>query len=190
MGTIVAYNNDCHSDLHRFFETCAERIIQCCSDLKIPYEPVSPPNLTEEVLFGHIPNHEVCFIAAHGMSDAIVNEKDENVISTRSAIYSLEGKVFYAISCHVGQTLKDELMRIGTRVFVGYSDDLRVTYELEDMISEVAVSGLVSLLNGNTPETAKAKMVEEYDKRINETSDILKKAILMHDKEYLCFEFA
>jgi hypothetical protein len=189
MGTIIAYNNDGHSDLHRFFESCADCIKECCASLDDTYESVYPPNLTETVLLGHIPNHDVCFIAAHGTQDAILNEKEETVISTRSAIYDLKGKVFYAVSCFVGKTLKDELMRVGARVFVGYSEDLRLTERIEDDFSKVAVSGLVNLLNGDAPEEAKNKMIEEYDRCINETSNFIDKAALMHNKEYLCFDF-
>lgn len=47
-SVLIAYNNAPNTELHTFFESCADDAKQFCFDYKHTYTPVCPPNLTEQ----------------------------------------------------------------------------------------------------------------------------------------------
>ena len=49
MGKVlIAYNNDSGTELHDFFESCADEAKQICVDNGIDYTAVCPPDLDEQ----------------------------------------------------------------------------------------------------------------------------------------------
>ena len=85
MGKVlIAYNNDSGTVLHDFLESCADEAKQICADNGIDYTAVCPPDLDEQSVVGVMPDHHLCFIAAHGDADGIYNQDDEAIVSTRT----------------------------------------------------------------------------------------------------------
>lgn len=89
MGKVlIAYNNDSETVLHDFFESCADEAKQICADNGINYSSVCPPDLNEQSVVGVMPDHHLCFIAAHGDVDGIYNEDAKAVVSIRTTNYN------------------------------------------------------------------------------------------------------
>lgn len=188
MGNVlIAYDNDSQTSLHSFFESCADEVKQYCVDNGLQYTNICPPELTEQNVVGNMNNHCVCFIAAHGDVNGVYNNNDEDVITVHTANYDLADKVFYAVSCSCGVNLKQELKRIGLGTFVGYNDVLTIV-EFDDSFRECAMSGLKSLLSGDSKEEAKKKMLAKYDECIDKATSPFVQAYLIQNKECLCFE--
>lgn len=184
---LLAYNNAADVPLHAFFENCADEVKQCCVDNGHAYTDVCPPNLTENNVVGKMEGHTICMLASHGDAYGVYNENDADVVSTRTTNYNFNGKIFYAISCGCAQHLLPHLKSIGVSAFVGYDDQL-VVVESDSSFVESAISGLISLLNGDSKEVAKQKMYDSYTKNINEATDKNIKRFLLHNREHLCFE--
>lgn len=94
-------------------------------------------------------SHSLCVFAAHGSSDSIVNENDDEVISTRTTNYVFKGKGLYAISCSCASSLLPELSRIGISIFVGYDDDFRLSGDAGVFVN-CALSGFRSFAEGKS----------------------------------------
>ena len=94
MGKVlIAYNNDSGTVLHDFLESCADEAKQICADNGIDFSSACPPDLDEQNVVSVMPDHHLCFIAAHGDVDGIYNEDDEAIVSTRTTNYNF--KVLY-----------------------------------------------------------------------------------------------
>lgn len=186
---LIAYNNDCETMLHDFFESCADEAKQICTDNNIVFSSAYPPRLNEQSVVGEMQNHCFCFFAAHGDADGIYNENYEDVVSVRTTNYNFKDKGFYSIACHCAQNLHPRLRMIGLRLFVGYNDNFHVRGDHTPFISS-AMAGLKSFLRGDTVKMAKEKMVEEFDSQIEllDTTDPMAAIELMHNKEHLVFE--
>lgn len=184
---LVAYNNAHDANLHTFFEDCADEVKQSCVNNGHEFTDVCPPNLTEGNVVGKMNEHTTCMLAAHGDAYGVYNDNEDNVVTTRTTNYNLSGKVFYAISCDCAQHLLPQLRSIGVSTFVGYDDKLTVI-ESDHSFVESAVSGLVSLLNGDSKEAAKQKMFDSYTENMNKAISKDIKRILLHNREHLCFE--
>ena len=63
---LIAYNNDGYSDLHMFFESCADTAKQHCYNKGKTYNSIFPPTLTEDNVIRAMNDCEICFIASHG----------------------------------------------------------------------------------------------------------------------------
>ena len=188
--TLIAYNNDTSVKLHDFFELCGDEMKQYCYDNQITYTLLTPPNLTEKDVMTLMEKHDVCFIAAHGDSDGIGNEKDDDVISIHTTNYNLEKKVVYCISCYCALNLCPYLMQIGAHVFVGYNNTFEVTGEHSPFIVS-ALSGLKMLLAGADVKTAREQMNQSYNEQIDsmdKSGNVWEAMSLLHDKEALVFE--
>ena len=95
MGKVlIAYNNDSGTVLHDFLESCADEAKQICADNGIEYSSVCPTDLNEKSVVGVMPDHNLCFIAAHGDAGGIYNEDDEAVVSTHTTNYNFKGIFF------------------------------------------------------------------------------------------------
>lgn len=184
---LIAYNDASQTELHSFFESCADGVKQLCFENNYDYTSVYPPNLTEHNVISSMDKHAICFVASHGDSEGIYNEKDNYVVSTKTTNYSLSGKIFYAISCLCANKLMPELKRIGLETFVGYDDNLRVV-ESEPMFCESAIEGLKAILEKNDKSTAKKRMLDKYTELINNAPSEDIKMLLLHNREHLCFE--
>ena len=127
MGKVlIAYNNDSGTVLHDFLESCADEAKQICADNGIDYSSTCPPDLNEQGVVGVMPNHQLCFIAAHGDADGIYNEDDEAVVSTCTTNYNFKGKGLYCVAYLCAQNLHPHLKALGARFFVGYNDTFNV----------------------------------------------------------------
>lgn len=185
---LIAYNNDSGSTLHDFFESCADKAKQICIDNGIEYTSICPPDLNEQNVVGVMPDHQLCFIAAHGDVDGIYNEDGEAVVSIRTTNYNFNGKGFYSVACYCSQNLHPQLKALCLRVFVGYNDIFRVKGELEPFVNS-AMSGLNSFLSGDNAEVAKEKMLIAYDKQIASLdANSWEAKYLVHNKESLVFD--
>lgn len=187
---LIVYNNDSSVLLHDFFESCGDEVRQCCCDCQVDYTPIVPPDMTEGNVMQAMENHQVCFIAGHGYADGICDEKDEDVVSTRTTNYNLQDKAFYSVSCLCGINLCPSLMQIGAKLFVGYNDAFIVNGNYTPFL-ESSLSGIKSLINGETAQVAKDKMYRVYDEQIEEAydnADVFTALHLLHNKESLVFE--
>lgn len=183
---LVAYNNDPGTDLHDFMQSCADVARQICVDNDHKYTLVGVPQLTEHNVISAMPNHQICFIAAHGDKDGVYNESDADVVTIHTTNYNFANKGFYSISCLCAQNLCPELMRIGLRLFVGYRAPFYVG-DQENVFLDCAIEGLKQLLTGKTKEIASKAMLDKYDEIID-TLPFKDKILLLHNKENLVFE--
>lgn len=186
-GILIAYDNT--SSLHDFFEACADKAKQECSDNEIKYNSVYPPNLTAGNVIGVMPEHQLCFIAAHGDNDGIYNESDQAIISIKTTNYNFDRKGLYSIACSCAKNLHPHLQRIGLRLFVGYDRPFRTKGDIEPFVIS-AMSGLKSVLSGDNIEDAKEKMRVSFDEQIEilNEKDPFAASLLLHNKEALVFE--
>lgn len=191
MGKVViAYNNDSGTKLHDFFELCADEAKQICADNSIEFSSVCPPDLNEQSVIGIMPDHQLCFIAAHGEADGIYNEDYNAIVSTRTTNYNFNGKGLYSVVCLSAQNLHPHLTTIGLRFFVGYNNTFNVRGESEPFVNS-AMAGLKSFLSGDNVEVAKEKMLATYDEQIAslDATDPMAAIELVHNKEALVFEY-
>lgn len=190
MGKVlIAYNNDSGTVLHDFLESCADEAKQICADNGIDYSSVCPPDLNEQSVVGAMPDHHLCFIAAHGDVDGIYNEDDEAIVSTRTTNYNFKGKGLYGVACLCAQNLHPHLKVLGLRFFVGYNDTFNVRGEREPFVIS-AMAGLKSFLSGENADVAKEKMLTTYDEQIValDVTDPMAAIELVHNKEALVFD--
>lgn len=190
MGKVlIAYNNDSGTVLHDFLESCADEAKQICADSGIDYSSVCPPDLNEQSVVGVMPDHHLCFIAAHGDVDGIYNEDDEAIVSTRTTNYNFKGKGLYGVACLCAQNLHPYLKALGLRFFVGYNDTFNVRGERDPFVNS-AMAGLKSFLSGENVEVAKEKMLATYDEQIAllDATDPMAAIELVHNKEALVFD--
>ncbi len=190
MGKVlIAYNNDSGTVLHDFLESCADEAKQICADNGIDYSSVCPPDLNEQSVVGAMPDHHLCFIAAHGDVDVIYNEDDEAIVSTRTTNYNFKGKGLYSVACLCAQNLHPHLKALGLRFFVGYNDTFNVRGEREPFFNS-ALAGLKSFLAGENADAAKEKMLTTYDEQIValDATDPMAAIELVHNKEALVFD--
>lgn len=190
MGKVlIAYNNDSGTVLHDFLESCADEAKQICADNGIDYSSVCPPDLNEQSVVGVMPDHHLCFIAAHGDVDGIYNEDDEAIVSTRTTNYNFKGKGLYGVACLCAQNLHPHLKVLGLRFFVGYNDTFNVRGEREPFVIS-AMAGLKSFLSGENADVAKEKMLTTYDEQIValDVTDPMAAIELVHNKEALVFD--
>lgn len=190
MGKVlIAYNNDSETVLHDFFESCADEAKQICADNGINYSSVCPPDLNEQSVVGVMPDHHLCFIAAHGDVDGIYNEDAKAVVSIRTTNYNFKDKGLYSVACRCAQNLHPHLKALGLRFFVGYNDTFNIRGEHEPFINS-AMAGLKSLLSGDNVDIAKEKMLTAYDEQIValDATDSMAAIELVHNREALIFE--
>lgn len=190
MGKVlIAYNNDSETVLHDFFESCADEAKQICADNGINYSSVCPPDLNEQSVVGVMPDHHLCFIAAHGDVDGIYNEDAKAVVSIRTTNYNFKDKGLYSVACRCAQNLHPHLKALGLRFFVGYNDTFNIRGEHEPFINS-AMAGLKSLLSEDNVDIAKEKMLTAYDEQIValDATDPMAAIELVHNREALFFE--
>lgn len=190
MGKVlIAYNNDSETVLHDFFESCADEAKQICADNGINYSSVCPPDLNEQSVVGVMPDHHLCFIAAHGDVDGIYNEDAKAVVSIRTTNYNFKDKGLYSVACRCAQNLHPHLKALGLRFFVGYNDTFNIRGEHEPFVNS-AMAGLKSLLSGDNVDIAKEKMLTTYDEQIValDATDPMAAIELVHNREALIFE--
>ena len=190
MGKVlIAYNNDSGTVLHDFLESCADEAKQICADNGIDYTAVCPPDLDEQSVVGVMPDHHLCFIAAHGDADGIYNQDDEAIVSTRTTNYNFKGKGLYSVACLCAQNLHPHLKTLGLRFFVGYNDTFNVRGQHAPFINS-AMAGLKSFLSGESADVAKEKMLKTYDEQIValDATDPMAAIELVHNKEALVFD--
>ena len=190
MGKVlIAYDNDSGTVLHDFLESCADEAKQICADNCIDYTAVCPPDLDEQSVVGVMPDHHLCFIAAHGDADGIYNQDGEAIVSTRTTNYNFKGKGLYSVACLCAQNLHPHLKALGLRFFVGYNDTFNVRGEHTPFVNS-AMAGLKSFLSGESADVTKEKMLTTYDEQIValDATDPMAAIELVHNKESLVFE--
>lgn len=186
---LIAYNNDTGTVLHDFFESCADEAKQICYDSNVDFASVCPPNLNEQSVCSNISDCQICVIAGHGDADGIYNETGGPIVSVHTTNYNYSGKGFYSVACSCAQNLYPHLKAIGVKVFVGYSDIVRVKGELEPYVNS-AMAGLKNFLAGDNAKMAKEKMLTTYDEQIASLDvNSWERKFLVHNKESLVFEF-
>ena len=186
---LIAYNNDSTTVLHDFLESCADEAKQICIYKHVDYTSVCPPNLNEQSVIGAMQEHQLCFFAGHGDADGIYNEYEEAVVSIYTTNYNFKDKGLYCIACSCAQKLHPHLKVHGLHFFVGYNSTFNVRGERKPFI-DTAMSGLKSLLNGDTLKVAKEKMIATYDQQIADLdiTDPMAAVELVHNKEALVFD--
>lgn len=189
MGKVlIAYNNEPGTVLRDFIESCSDEARQVCVDNQIDYTPICPPDFDEQHVVGEMATHQLCVVVAHGDPYGIYNEKDEDVLSTRTTNYNFAGKGLYGVVCLCAQNLLPQLRTIGIKYFVGYDKEFSVVGDRTPFITS-AMSGLRSFLSGEDASHAKAKMFQVFDEQIAELNKTNPRAAieLAHDREALVF---
>lgn len=190
MNSILIAFNSCPGDpSHSFFQSCADDARQLCADFGISFTSKTGDDLAEQGIMQAMESHALCIFASHGSSDSIVDENENDVISTRTTNYAFSGKGLYAVSCWCAQSLMPELCRIGLSLFVGYDDEILFAGD-ESVFVDCALSGLRSFIEGKRFDLAKADMLSFFDeaiKKAGESSNPFEKMFLLHDKESLIF---
>lgn len=145
--------------------------------------------MDEQSVVGVMPDHHLCFIAAHGDADGIYNQDGEAIVSTRTTNYNFKGKGLYSVACLCAQNLHPHLKALGLRFFVGYNDTFNVRGEHAPFVNS-AMAGLKSFLSGESADVTKEKMLTTYDEQIValDATDPMAAIELVHNKEALVFE--
>lgn len=159
---LIAYNDDISESSRQFFDDCATDIRNFCAENGIDFQIITPPQLETQNLMDSVLDSQICYIASHGRTDAIVNEKDNDIISFRTTNYNLDGKALFAVSCYCAETLKDELIRIGLKLFVGYRSKY-TEFPGYDEFYTSANSGLKVFVKGASVLEVKETMYKVYD---------------------------
>lgn len=186
---LIAFNSCPDDSSHSFFQSCADEARQLCADASIPCTSKTGDDLAEQMVMQSMESHSFCIFASHGSYDSIVDEKGNDVISTRTTNYVFSGKGLYAISCWCARSLMPELCRIGLSLFVGYEDEIRFSGD-ESVFVDCALSGLRSFVSGKCLSQAKEDMLSSFDeaiKKAGESPNPFEKMFLLHDKESLVF---
>lgn len=186
---LIAYNSRPDDDAHNFFQSCADEVRQVCTDLGCGCVIKTRDELTEQVIMQSMISHSLCVFAAHGSSDSIVNENDDEVISIRTTNYVFKGKGLYTISCSCASSLLPELSRIGISIFVGYNKDFLFSGN-ESVFVNCALSGFKSFAEGKSFGQAQSDMLASFDeaiRKVEDSSNPFEKMFLLRDKESLVF---
>ncbi len=186
---LVAYNSRPDDTSHNFFQSCADEARQICADMGLNCTMKTGNDMTEQTVRSLMNLHSLCILAAHGSSDSIINENDNDVISTRTTNYVFCGKGLYAISCSCASSLLPELIRIGISIFIGYDDVLRFSGD-ESVFVNCALSGFRSFAAGRSFRDAQSDMLASFDEAIqnaDKSSNPFEKMFLLRDKESLVF---
>ena len=164
---LIAYNDDVSENSRQFFYDCATDIRNYCLTKGLDVDLLTPPNLTESQFMEVALNSKICYVAVHGQADSVVNEDDVEFVSTKTTNYNLNGKCFFAVSCNCAQELKDELIRIGLKLFVGYRDKY-TEFPGYDEFMQSANHGLKVFIDGKNVAQMKNDIYAEYDRLFNE----------------------
>lgn len=186
---LIAYNDYASENSRQFFDNCATDIRNYCLEKNFDYYLLTPPNLTEVQFMEMAQDSKICYVASHGRSDSVVNEKGEEFVSTKTTNYNLNGKCFFAVSCYCAQNLKDELLRIGLKLFVGYRDKY-TEFPGYDEFMQSANYGLKVFIDGQNVAQMKGSINAEYDRLfdvLNEKNALAADALL-DNKESLVIE--
>lgn len=185
---LIAYNDDVSETNRNNFEEYATDVRNFCIENEIDWELLTPPNLTNEAFMKLANESQVCYISAHGSPVSIDNERKNHIISTRTTNYNLCGKMLYAVSCHCALQLKDELMRIGLKIFVGYRSIIVFT-GYEEFLT-CFNSGIKALIKGCTVAEMRKLMKDEYDKQFHKLGQTnpLAADMLLDNKESLVID--
>ena len=167
MRLLIAYNNDGADNGSTHFAFCGEEMEIEADSRQIDKVVLTPPNLTHTLLMEHLPVCQVCFVASHGDTKSIANEKNEDVISVSFDNSVFRGKLLYTVSCHCGAELKDHLVEKGLRSFWGFANELKF-WGGYPQYSQCALTGIKSLLDGKNLKESKALMLAKYDEGIAE----------------------
>ena len=79
MRLLIAYNNDSTDNGSTHFSFCGEEMEIEAEMRQIEKVVLTPPDMTYTHLMEHLPTCQVCFIASHGDTKSIANEKNEDV---------------------------------------------------------------------------------------------------------------
>lgn len=183
---LIAYNNMPGVGLYDFFENCSDNLKQKCIETHHKYSSLTPPSLVNDLIRPMVVTHDVCYIAAHGDSDGIVNENEDYFVSVNTINYDFQEKIVYSVSCKAGQNLKENMIRMGVKLFVGYNDDLIIGTS-EDIFVKCANSGINSILDGNEFGIAKEHMINTYNDAIDNAT-FIDGLYLLNNREHLVFE--
>ena len=186
---LIAYNNDGYTELHTFFESCADTAKQHCYNKGRVFNTLFPPALTEDHVIQAMNDCDICFIASHGHAHGIHNEKSEDVVSTSTANYVFANKIFYSISCNCGQHLANNLIENDVALFVGYDAELKVGSN-EELFVEAATEGFKHIVDGDPTPDIIAAINNKFEENIKKAERFEDQLLLLHNKEHLVFETA
>lgn len=190
MGKVlIAYNDDASENSRQFFDGCATDIRNYCIGKSFDYDLLTPPNLTEAQFMDKAQDSHICYVVSHGRPDSVVNEEGEEFVSTRTTNYNLNGKCFFAVSCYCAQDLKDELFRIGLKLFVGYRDKYTEFPEYDEFMHS-ANYGLKVFIDGQNVAQMKDSIYAEYDRLFDVLNgkSVLAADALLDNKESLVID--
>ena len=184
---IITYNDSPNEESKHFFETCADIIRQKAVDAGINYHNIDNSKLNNPEIENKINTFNSTFILSafsHGSKTALHNHELEEYISTQTNNYIFSGNIVYTFACECGCDLKEDLERKGVASFWGYTKKVKIR-PYDDRFITCATEGLVALLEGNTLEESKNRMIDKYDKAINSLyqESFLQAAFLLENKE-------
>lgn len=183
-NVLIAFDNDPSTESHDFFQLCADGVRQLCFDNSCSYSLVCPPDFNEKKVADEMQGHFIGFVASHGITDGVINEKNEEVVSVHTCNYNFCDKIFYCVSCYCACNLAEALLRDGALLFVGYNDKFRIGYN-DSLFKECALSGLQHCLLGGSIDKVGEIMEDYYDSCIAQ-APVMDKMLLIHNREHLC----
>lgn len=186
---VIAYNDSQEEESKHFFETCADVVRQKAVDKGLNYHNIDSTKLKNSEIETKVNSLKSTFILSafsHGSKTALHNHELEEYISTQTNNYIFHGNIVYTFACECGCDLKEDLERKGVASFWGYTQKVNIR-PYDDSFISCATEGLVSLLDGNTLEESKNKMISKYDESINSLykESFLQAAFLLENKESL-----
>ncbi len=186
---LIAYNDDINESSRNFFDDCATDIRNFCIEKGVEYQIVKSPKLVEQEIMSLVLNTQICYIASHGKIDAIINENCDDVISTKTTNYNLAGKALFAVSCCCAEILKDELLRIGLKLFVGYKTNY-TEFPGYDEFYITANSGIKAFMDGSSVSEMRKAMYKSYDEcyKLLDIKSSLAADALLDNREGLVIE--
>lgn len=186
---LIAYNDSQEEESKHFFETCADVVRQKAVDIGLNYHNIDSVKLNNSEIETKVNTLNSTFILSafsHGSKSALYNHELEEYISTQTNNYIFSGNIVYTFACECGCDLKEDLERKGVASFWGYTKKVKIR-PYDDNFIICATEGLIALLDGNTLEESKNRMIDKYDEAISSLyqDSFLQAAFLLENKESL-----
>lgn len=144
-----------------FFQMCADKVKECSVAHLITTIQKDGVNLNMEEVTNSLVSNEAPIVLAvfcHGNRYGFGNDNDTYFIDCRdTTLYRLANDVVYSCACESGSNdMVSNMVSKGVKVYWGYDCDF--AYFNDEEYAAAAVSGLISMLEGNTLKDAKERL--------------------------------
>lgn len=153
-----------------FFRMCADKVKECSVGHHITTIQKDGVNLNmEEVTNSLVSNEDpiVFAVFCHGNCYGFGNDDGTYFIDCRdTSLYRLKNDIVYTCACESGNNdMVSNMVSKGVKVYWGYN--CKFVYFNEDDYAQAVISGLKSMLEGNTLKDAKEALVSNMTSYAN-----------------------